>query len=143
MTEKADIGLIGLAVMGQNLVMNMADHGFTVAVGHAAVVEDLQQHIEYLRVGFFDFVKQEHGIGFPSNGLGEIAAFVVTNIARRGTDEAGHRMFFHEFRHVDAHHGPFRIEDEFGQGFGQLGFAHAGGAHENKRTDGPVGVLQA
>jgi 6-phosphogluconate dehydrogenase len=29
---KADIGLIGLAVMGQNLVMNMADHGFTVAV---------------------------------------------------------------------------------------------------------------
>jgi 6-phosphogluconate dehydrogenase len=29
---QADIGLIGLAVMGQNLVMNMADHGFTVAV---------------------------------------------------------------------------------------------------------------
>jgi len=30
--EKADIGLIGLAVMGQNLVLNMADHGFHVAV---------------------------------------------------------------------------------------------------------------
>ena len=29
---KADIGLIGLAVMGQNLVLNMADHKFTVAV---------------------------------------------------------------------------------------------------------------
>lgn len=29
---QADIALIGLAVMGQNLVMNMADHGFTVAV---------------------------------------------------------------------------------------------------------------
>jgi len=28
----ADIGLIGLAVMGQNLVMNMNDHGFNVAV---------------------------------------------------------------------------------------------------------------
>ena len=28
----ADIGLIGLAVMGQNLVLNMRDHGFTVAV---------------------------------------------------------------------------------------------------------------
>ncbi|MDB4261658.1 decarboxylating NADP(+)-dependent phosphogluconate dehydrogenase [bacterium] len=28
----ADIGLIGLAVMGQNLVMNMNDHGYTVAV---------------------------------------------------------------------------------------------------------------
>ena len=28
----ADIGLIGLAVMGQNLVLNMDDHGFRVAV---------------------------------------------------------------------------------------------------------------
>ncbi len=28
----ADIGVIGLAVMGQNLVLNMNDHGFTVAV---------------------------------------------------------------------------------------------------------------
>ncbi|MEQ9459795.1 MAG: decarboxylating NADP(+)-dependent phosphogluconate dehydrogenase [Phycisphaeraceae bacterium] len=28
----ADIGLIGLAVMGQNLILNMADHGYTVAV---------------------------------------------------------------------------------------------------------------
>jgi 6-phosphogluconate dehydrogenase len=30
--SKADIGLIGLAVMGQNLVLNINDHGFTVAV---------------------------------------------------------------------------------------------------------------
>ncbi len=29
---KADIGLIGLAVMGQNLVLNMADNGYRVAV---------------------------------------------------------------------------------------------------------------
>lgn len=29
---QADIGLIGLAVMGQNLALNMNDHGFTVAV---------------------------------------------------------------------------------------------------------------
>jgi 6-phosphogluconate dehydrogenase len=30
--NSADIGLIGLAVMGQNLVLNIADHGFQVAV---------------------------------------------------------------------------------------------------------------
>jgi 6-phosphogluconate dehydrogenase len=34
---KANIGLIGLAVMGQNLVLNMADHGFTVAVFNRTV----------------------------------------------------------------------------------------------------------
>src|SRR5210317_1546374 len=31
MAAQCDIGLIGLAVMGQNLILNMADHGFTVA----------------------------------------------------------------------------------------------------------------
>ncbi|MDY6914082.1 MAG: decarboxylating NADP(+)-dependent phosphogluconate dehydrogenase [Planctomycetota bacterium] len=38
MTEaKADIGLVGLAVMGQNLVLNMNDHGFAVAVFNRTV----------------------------------------------------------------------------------------------------------
>ena len=32
MNAQCDIGLVGLAVMGQNLVLNMADHGFEVAV---------------------------------------------------------------------------------------------------------------
>jgi 6-phosphogluconate dehydrogenase len=32
MDRPADIGLIGLAVMGQNLVLNMSDHGYRVAV---------------------------------------------------------------------------------------------------------------
>jgi 6-phosphogluconate dehydrogenase len=32
MSENYDIGLMGLAVMGQNLVLNMVDHGFNVAV---------------------------------------------------------------------------------------------------------------
>ena len=30
MEQTADIALIGLAVMGQNLIMNMNDHGYTV-----------------------------------------------------------------------------------------------------------------
>ncbi len=33
----ADIGLVGLAVMGQNLVLNMDEHGFTVAVYNRTV----------------------------------------------------------------------------------------------------------
>ncbi len=37
MGKQADIGLIGLAVMGQNLVLNMNDHGYTVAVYNRTV----------------------------------------------------------------------------------------------------------
>jgi len=43
---KADIGLIGLAVMGENLVLNMESKGFTVAVFNRTVakVDDFMSH---------------------------------------------------------------------------------------------------
>ncbi len=37
MGAQADIGLIGLAVMGQNLAMNINDHGYTIAVFNRTV----------------------------------------------------------------------------------------------------------
>merc|ERR1712228_528647 len=43
MTEgDADIGLIGLAVMGQNLILNMNDHGFTVCAFNRTVEKVIQ-----------------------------------------------------------------------------------------------------
>jgi len=41
----AEIGLIGLAVMGQNLVLNMADHGYHVAV-HNRTTATMRRFIE-------------------------------------------------------------------------------------------------
>ncbi len=35
--QKADIGLVGLAVMGENLVLNMESHGYTVSVYNRTV----------------------------------------------------------------------------------------------------------
>src|SRR5256885_13970071 len=37
MEPNADIALIGLAVMGQNLILNMNDHGFTVVAFNRTV----------------------------------------------------------------------------------------------------------
>jgi len=39
MEKLADIGLIGLAVMGENLVLNMERHGFTVAVYNRTIAK--------------------------------------------------------------------------------------------------------
>ena len=39
LTGNADIGLIGLAVMGQNLVLNMNDHGYKVAVFNRTIAK--------------------------------------------------------------------------------------------------------
>ncbi len=37
MEPNADIAVIGLAVMGQNLILNMNDHGFTVVAFNRTV----------------------------------------------------------------------------------------------------------
>ncbi|MBN1759463.1 MAG: decarboxylating NADP(+)-dependent phosphogluconate dehydrogenase [Chitinispirillaceae bacterium] len=39
MEQKADIAVIGLAVMGQNLILNMNDHGFTVVAHNRTVAK--------------------------------------------------------------------------------------------------------
>ena len=46
MEPKADIALIGLAVMGQNLILNMNDHGFTVVAYNRTTskVDDFLAH---------------------------------------------------------------------------------------------------
>src|SRR6202142_3439366 len=44
MEPKADIALIGLAIMGQNLILNMNDHGFTV-VAYNRTVEKVDQFL--------------------------------------------------------------------------------------------------
>ncbi|EGO62699.1 decarboxylating NADP(+)-dependent phosphogluconate dehydrogenase [Acetonema longum] len=53
MTEKYAIGLIGLAVMGENLVLNMAGKGFRVAVYNRTVskVDELLERTRHLPVG--------------------------------------------------------------------------------------------
>ncbi len=61
MAASCDIGLIGLAVMGQNLVLNMADHGFTVAV-YNRTTETMQQFIDRCRA---EEPSAERVVGFP------------------------------------------------------------------------------
>src|ERR1700737_101773 len=57
----ADIGLIGLAVMGENLVLNMESHGYTVAVynrTHARVDEFLAGRAKGKRIEGCHSVKE-------------------------------------------------------------------------------------
>ncbi|MDN3505059.1 MAG: decarboxylating NADP(+)-dependent phosphogluconate dehydrogenase [Rhabdochlamydiaceae bacterium] len=50
MAQEADIGLIGLAVMGQNLIMNMNDHGYKV-VAYNRTVEKVDHFLGDLAKG--------------------------------------------------------------------------------------------
>ena len=63
--KTADIGLIGLAVMGENLVLNMESHGFTVAVFNRTTSK-VDAFVAGPRQGQDD---RRHALG-PGAGLG-------------------------------------------------------------------------
>ena len=64
--------------------------------------------------------------------FGQLAGFIITHIARRGTDQAGHRVLFHILTHVNGDQRVHGIKQLIGQLLDQLGFAHAGGADKDK-----------
>ena len=109
-------------------------HGASLPVGHAPIVEHLQEHVEYIRMRFFDFIEQNHAVGFSAHRFGQIAAFFITHIAGRRADQAGDRMLFHKFAHVDADQMFLGIEQESGQRLAQFGFTNARRPQEKERS---------
>ena len=103
-----------------------------LAIGDAAVIEDLQHHVEDIGVGFLHLVKQDHRIGPAAYRFSELAAFFKAHIARRRADQTTDGVLLHVFAHVDAHHGVIAVEELVGEGLAQLGFAHTGGAKEQE-----------
>ena len=117
--------------------------GTALGIGYAAVVEDLQQDVEHIRVRLFNFVEEHDGVGRAAHSLGELAALVVADVSRRRADEARDGVFFHVLGHVYAHHVALVVEETLGEGFCQLGLADAGGAEEEEAAYRPVGVGDA
>ena len=118
-------------------------HDAPGGVGESAVLEDLQEDVEHIRVGLFHLVQQEDAVGLAADGLGQLAALLMAHIAGGRADQAGHGVLLHVLGHVHAHQGVFVAEHRFAQGLAQFGLANAGGAEEDETADGALGVLQA
>ncbi len=56
-------------------------------------------------MGFLDLVKEHYGIGTAPDRFGKLAAFFITDIAGRRTDQSGSGELLHVFRHVDLDEG--------------------------------------
>src|SRR5213075_2322284 len=90
--------------------------GTALPIGQAAVLENLQKHVEYVRMRFLNFIKQNHGIRMPPDLLGELPAFFIPHIAWGSADEPRDAVLLHVFGHVDADHQLFVIEQKFREG---------------------------
>lgn len=105
-----------------------------------AVVEDLEQDVEDLGVGLLDLVQQDDAVRAAADRLRELAALLVADVAGRGADEPRDAVLLAVLAHVDADHGPLVVEQEVGEGLRELRLADTGGAEEEERSGGPVGV---
>ena len=113
-----------------------------MAVGQTTILEHLQQHVEHVRMSLLHLVHQHDRVGFATHSLGQVAALLVADVARRCADQTRDRMFLHELGHVDADHRLFGVEEEFGQCLAQLGLTHTGRTEEEEGTARPVRVGQ-
>src|SRR5690606_24479072 len=111
-----------------------------VVVGKGAVVHDLQQDVEHIRMRLLDFIEQQHAVRLLGDGFGKQAALVEADIPRRRTDQARHRVAFHIFGHVEAQQLDTHGERQLAR---HLGLAYARGARKQERTDRTVGFAQA
>ena len=70
------------------------------------VVEHLQQDVEDVIMCLLHLIKQDDLIRAPPHCLGQRAAFLIADIARRRADQARDGVLLHELAHVDARPSP-------------------------------------
>ncbi|VEB44864.1 Protein of uncharacterised function (DUF3170) [Chromobacterium violaceum] len=104
------------------------------------MVHHLQQHVIDVRMRLLDLVQQHHRVRMLVDGLGQLAALLEADIARRRADQARHRVALHVLGHVEA--DQLDAED-VGQLARQFGLADAGRAGEQEGADGLLRIAQA
>ena len=109
----------------------------------APVLEDLEERVEDVGVGLFDLVEEHDRERLAPHGLGELTAFVVTDVAGRRTDEPRDRVLLHVLRHVELDHRGLVTEQELGERLGGLGLPDTRRAEEDERPRRPLRVLEA
>ena len=128
-------------VRGQDDDRVLEVHGPALRVRDPAVVEDLKQDVEYIRMCLFNFVKQNDGIRTAAHGLGQLAAFLIAHVSGRRANETRHGEFLHVLGHIDPNEVLLVVKEACGQRLCKLCFADARGAKEQERAKRPVRVL--
>ena len=96
----AEADRVALGVGGAGVGGHDQDHVaevdlLAVGVGQRAVVHDLQQDVVDVRVRLLDLVEQHHRVRVLVDGVGQQAALVEADIARRRADQAADRVALH------------------------------------------------
>src|SRR5262245_19788478 len=93
-------------------------------------------------MSLLDLIEKNDAIRTSANALGEISAFVITDISRRSSDQSGNGMLLHVFGHIDTDHRALVIEKKLGESSCSLGLSNTCRSEEHEHTDGAVAILE-
>ena len=97
------LGEIGRARVGGHDQDHVAEVDLlAVVIGQLAVIHDLQEHVEQIRMRLLDLVEQQHAMRMLVDAVGQQAALVEPDIAGRRADQPRDGVALHVFRHVEA-----------------------------------------
>ncbi len=111
-------------VRGQDDHRVLEVHGTTLPVREPPVVEDLQHHVEDLRVRLLNLVEKNHLVRPATHRLRELPALVVSDVARRRADQPRDRVSLAVLAHVHAHECVAVVEQELRERPGKLRLSH-------------------
>src|SRR5260370_34002657 len=106
-------------------------------------MERVKERDKHVLVRFFYFVEENDRIRPAPDRFTQLAAFLVTDVTRRRTDQSRDGVFLHVFAHVDPDHGVLVVEQKFRERARKLGFTNTGWPEKNERTNWTIRVLQA
>jgi hypothetical protein len=102
-------------------------------VGQPALLHDLEEHVEDVRVRLLDLVEEHDRVGPTPDLLGQVAALLVADVARRRADQARRVVLLHVLGHVDLDDRVLVAEHELARAhLRQQRLADAGRAEEDE-----------
>ena len=71
--------------------------------GEAAILQNLEHHVEDIGVRLLNLIKQHHGEGLAPHSLGQLAALPKADVAGGRPDQLADGVALHVLAHVQAH----------------------------------------
>src|SRR3989344_2800849 len=73
---------------------------FAGRIRELTLLQNLQQDVENIRMGFFDFIKEDNTDSFPPVRLGESSTFSKPDVSGWPAGEARDAVSLHKFGHI-------------------------------------------
>ena len=94
-------------------------------------------------MSLLDLIEEDDREGTTTDLFGELATFVVTDVAGRSTEETRRGVLLRELGHIELDQRILITEEELGQSLRKLRLTNTGRAGEDEGATGTLRVLQA